>query len=202
MGGERNPRHQTADAESILVRRALEAEGWEVLPPEDMPTDDLVVFLQECVSRCDVFIAFATNNYGEKTPHPMCTHKEFVMAERYNLKFGRMAIVHINMRTRVESDAAMFRGGLPDGVFGTNASLCNLRLIYSSWLWAVTEPTAIPDGLLDAILRAAKSLPSEGTGVGAATAVCSEDESFDSLTCESVSDSDDSSGEGAIATKL
>ena len=93
-------------------------------------------------SRCDLFVVFGTDSYGEKTTSKMGTHYEFDEAYQSDVK---KTIAHINM-----TDAA--RKGL-NGIKATftHENLKRLHQVYSEWLWT-TEATPMPCGLMDWLL--------------------------------------------------
>ena len=148
---KREASHKCADAESMLVRAALEAKDWEVLPRHPAGADDdWKEHIRESIARCDVFVTFETPGFGEITGSVFCTNDEFNQAERAHRASRvcgagagavRPAILRINMLSRGEEIADV----------STRVGLGNLGRIYEKWEWRVAAPTTIPAGLIDSI---------------------------------------------------
>ena len=162
-GVSRNPEKKCADAEAQMLRVAFEEQGWEVVPKiTATPSDDWHQHIVKSISRCDLFVVFGTDSYGEKTSSKMGTHYEFDQAYQSDVK---KTIAHINM-----TEGA--RKGL-NGIKATftHENLKRLHQIYREWPWT-TKPTPMPDGLMEWLLSdpAARSDDSSTSSGGSALA--------------------------------
>ena len=120
---------KVADAESWLIRRALNKLDIAVLPHEKPLGDDWKAHIVEAVKLCDVFIIFATDSYGEKTASEFCTFHEFGWATEDDDK----TIAYIQMCGRGEHiDTTSVR-----------KALAEKQLIYRPWTWK-----AVPDEVI------------------------------------------------------
>ena len=62
------------------------------MPAENPGLGDRAAEIAECIETCDVFVVFATSDYGVDTGNPMCSYKEFMWAAELKKK-----IAHIKM---------------------------------------------------------------------------------------------------------
>ena len=76
----------------IKIRKLLEAAGVNVMPAENPGLGDRAAEIADCIDTCDIFVVFATSDYGVDTGNPMCSYKEFMFAMQLKKK-----IAHIKM---------------------------------------------------------------------------------------------------------
>ena len=76
----------------IEIRKLLEDRGVEVAPTLDLAAHNRLDKIADGIDRCDVFVVFGTENYGENTGNPICSHEEFEFA-----KSESKSIAHIKM---------------------------------------------------------------------------------------------------------
>ena len=72
-----------AQAEALPLRVALEARGFVVMPALDpLLVMDREKELFDSIKKCDAFVVFANEHYGEKTGNLMCSYKECKFSRR------------------------------------------------------------------------------------------------------------------------
>ena len=78
-----------AQAEALPLRVALEARGFVVMPALDpLLVMDREKEIFDSIKKCDAFVVFANEHYGEDTGNPMCSYMECKFANRKKKTFA------------------------------------------------------------------------------------------------------------------
>jgi len=133
-----SPSTKVADAEAFYVRKALKAQGVVVLPrPSQGPGEDWKKHVFNSIERCDLFIVFGTDSYGQETASEYSTNVEWGNAKR-----DGTPIFHINMLGDGETITDLI----------VRQEIDAKSLIYEKWAWT-HDPTPMPEGIIPGITK-------------------------------------------------